>query len=54
MIVTISPYKRIGKISLFLKDCITGMNDVLAKESVDVIVTSLPGFDINKSYLDTP
>jgi DNA modification methylase len=40
--VRIPPYKRIGKISLFIKDCITGMNDVLAKESVDVIVGSFP------------
>jgi DNA modification methylase len=40
--ITITPYKRIGKISLFLKDSITGMNDILAKESVDVIVTSPP------------
>jgi DNA modification methylase len=40
--ITITPYKRIGKISLFLKDCITGMNEILAKESVDVIVTSPP------------
>jgi site-specific DNA-methyltransferase (adenine-specific) len=47
--VRISPYKRIGKISLFLKDCITGMNDVLAKESVDVIVTS-PPYNIGINY----
>ena len=49
MTVRISPYKRIGKISLFLKDCITGMNDVLAKESVDVIVTS-PPYNIGIDY----
>ena len=49
MTVRISPYKRIGKISLFLKDCITGMNDVLAKESVDVIVTS-PPYNIGINY----
>ena len=49
MTVTITPYKRIGKISLFLKDCITGMNDILAKESVDVIVTS-PPYNIGINY----
>ena len=42
MTVRISPYKRIGKISMFIKDCITGMNDVLVKEYVNVIVTSPP------------
>jgi site-specific DNA-methyltransferase (adenine-specific) len=47
--ITITPYKRIGKISLFLKDCISGMNDNLAKESVDVIVTS-PPYNIGINY----
>jgi site-specific DNA-methyltransferase (adenine-specific) len=47
--ITITPYKRIGKISLFLKDCITGMNEILAKESVDVIVTS-PPYNIGINY----
>ena len=42
MTVRIPSYKRIGKTSLFIKDCIAGVNDVLTKESVDVIVTSLP------------
>jgi DNA modification methylase len=27
---------------MFIKDCITGMNDVLAKDYVDIIVTSPP------------
>jgi site-specific DNA-methyltransferase (adenine-specific) len=45
----ITPYKKIGKISLFLKDCITGMSDNLAKESVDVVVTS-PPYNIGVNY----
>jgi site-specific DNA-methyltransferase (adenine-specific) len=47
--MTVTPYKKTGKISLFLKDCMTGMSDILTKESVDVIVTS-PPYKIGINY----
>ena len=46
---TIKPYKKIGNISLYLKDCTTGMNEVLPIESVDVVVTS-PPYNIGINY----
>jgi DNA modification methylase len=46
---TIKPYKKIGNISLYLKDCTTGMNEVLPTEYVDVVVTS-PPYNIGINY----
>jgi site-specific DNA-methyltransferase (adenine-specific) len=45
----IKPYKKVNKISLYLADCISGMNQILKKESVDVVVTS-PPYNIGIGY----
>jgi site-specific DNA-methyltransferase (adenine-specific) len=49
LITRVKPYKKIDKVSLYHKDCIDGLNQVVSKESVDVVVTS-PPYNLGINY----